>query len=489
MLKTSRQSLNFSLFAKIVLFAALGITYISILFSPGRSDVGIIFTNFVIIFYSSYRIFFNKRYPYSIHQTFYIIALFFLGIAPLIQYKEGIESVPGYFITESTYLIVNILLIVIFILIDLIYFYKQKQQLTSVNKYKQETIERKDTVLLQIMTLIFSSLSLIYILYINQDNLTGFFLRGGEYISRTEIENSSIRILINTIIRPLPIFAFIYYYKIGSNRLCKVLLFFIALTTCFPSSMPRLMVGAYWIPVMITIFKVFNKKNFFSYVFIGGLAVLFPAFEAFRNFDYFFKYNSISSSLSKLILSIYSGMAYDSYQSFAFVFQNKFITYGQQLLGVLAIFIPRTFWAEKPIGTGFTVARQYGLGYENISMHFFGEGYANFGIIGVFVFAAVLAIIMKYCDSKYWDFKNKEKTRLFPVIYLIFMGILAYIMRGDMMGSFTVTAGTAISASIIYTTVILCTKKIKHNTNNKTKKILRLTLWRNYEKPNFSKCR
>ena len=149
------------------------------------------------------------------------------------------------------------------------------------------------------------------------------------------------------------------------------------------------------------------------------------------------------------IINVYTGMTYDSYQSFAFVFQNHFITYGKQLLGVLLLWVPRSFWAAKPIGSGYTMARNYNLGWENIAMNFLGEGYINFGILGVFLFAGTLAILMAAFDKKYWVAYRGNVHTLFAPFFLIMLSNLTFLLRGDLMFGTTVICGTTLSCYIV----------------------------------------
>ena len=141
-------------------------------------------------------------------------------------------------------------------------------------------------------------------------------------------------------------------------------------------------------------------------------------------------------------------MTYDSYQSLAFVVQNNFITYGKQLIGVLLLWVPRSFWFDKPIGSGYTVAMNYNLGWDNISMNFLGEGYVNFGLFGIFLYMAVLAIIMAILDKKYWVSYKGNIYNLFTPFFLVLFSNLTFLLRGDMMFGTTVMVGTLLSCYI-----------------------------------------
>lgn len=453
---------SFSVLFKTVFLAALTTIYLSILFSyPEKSDIGVIMTNFVVVAYSTYRSFFNLRYNYSIYQFFYIFSLFFMGMAPLVQYKQSVETVGGYSISDNTYILTNTILITIFILIDLIYRYRNGRSSSRTQTIKALATAKdcvRDSALLKLVILALSLISLGYAIYINQYDLSGLFYRD-IFIDRVAIEDSTIRILAG-IIRPLSIFTFIFYFQFGKSRAFKMLLLSLAIVTCFPAALPRFLAGACWIPVALTIFHSLSTKRILGYIYAASLLILFPAFEIFRAMSNYTDRESIVNEFFKRVSEAFSSMSYDSFQSFAFVVQNNVVTFGNQLLGVLGLFIPRSIWGNKPIGSGFTISNQFNLGFDNISMNFFGEGYINFGIIGVFLFAVALAATMRYLDCRYWSLKNKASPHLFSVIYMIILGIFAYIMRGDMIGSFTSTIAVIISASIVYC-IIVNTNRIR----------------------------
>lgn len=442
------------MFLKTIFILAIVAIYASILFShPDKTNLGVISTNIVIVMYATYRAFFSLRYNFSIYQFFYIFSLFFMGMAPLVQYKQSVQTVGGYDISDEIYILTNIILIAVFVLIDFIYRYRHKRlpEVTSRQDRPAESLAKKfgikDTMKLRVLLLSLSSLSLLYVLFINQNDLTGLFYRD-IFIDRVEIEDNMTMILAG-ILRPLSIFSFIFYYKIGKSKFFKATLFTVALVTCFPLALTRFLTGAYWIPVAITLFSSLSKKKILGYIYTLGILILFPVFEVFRALSIYLERGTLAGAFFEKVSDAFSSMAYDSYQSLAFVIQNHFVTYGQQLMGVLGLFIPRSIWGDKPIGSGFTVSEHYNLDWDNISMNFFGEGYVNFGFMGIVLFAIVLAIVMRYLDRRYWVRAN-ENGLLYPVVYLIILGIFAYIMRGDMIGSFTSTIAVTISATIVY---------------------------------------
>ncbi len=426
--------------------------YMSILLShSNNNDIVIIVTNLIIVAYSTFRAFFFQKYNYSIYQFFYIFSLLFMGLAPIAQYRQSVETVDGYAIAESTYIAVNMIIIGTFIVIDTLYRYRHKSSVKVVAIKKEPPVSGglRDSALLKSLFLLLSLISLFYALYINNFNLSGLIYRD-IFIDRVEIDDG-FRQILSMIVRPLAIFSFIFYYKVGSSKFFKLLLFGIALLACFPAGLTRFLAGAYWMPVLLLVVKPLNTRKLFGYLYTFALLVLFPAFEIFRAMSLYTTQSMIVDEFFKRVSEAFVSMSYDSYQSLAFVFQNGFTTAGGQLLGVLGLFLPRSIWEAKPIGSGFTVSEQYGLGFDNISMNYFGEGYVNFGLFGILLFAVALGLSIRFLDRKYWSTEGRgERLLLFPVVYTIILGIFAYIMRGDMLGSITSTISVCLSATIVY---------------------------------------
>ena len=84
-------------------------------------------------------------------------------------------------------------------------------------------------------------------------------------------------------------------------------------------------------------------------------------------------------------------MNFDASQEFMIAMKWQTITWGYQLLGALFFFVPRAIWATKPIGSGAMLASHQPRAFTNIAMPYWGEGYMNFGILGVVIFTIILA--------------------------------------------------------------------------------------------------
>lgn len=97
-------------------------------------------------------------------------------------------------------------------------------------------------------------------------------------------------------------------------------------------------------------------------------------------------------------------------------------------------------WPSKPIGSGAFVAEnmlmtRYDFWFTNISMSFPVEGYINFGVIGVILFAFILSLVSKLTD----EFYKYNDLRLILSLYVSFH--MVFMLRGDLMSSFAYLVG------------------------------------------------
>ena len=78
-------------------------------------------------------------------------------------------------------------------------------------------------------------------------------------------------------------------------------------------------------------------------------------------------------------------------------------------------------------------------------MPFWGEGYINFGYFGVAMFTIVLAVFIARTDSKFWNITVKQERNLDTILYYLLLGLLMFVLRGDMMSGTAYTCGIVCS--------------------------------------------
>lgn len=393
-------------------------------------------TFFINMILSVHFIFKDQRQPYSLYKIFYLFVLFFYGVAPFIQYSENVLIWTNEMITPEDYLNTNIFVFVIIILFEFIYnrlivFYKLKSKCFKNNK----SIVKWSYLTIAIMFTL--SISIFFLTYhICGYNLYSLFFRGGELtegrIDLTQTES----LLFDNFIRPMPLIIFMFYYFSKVKiKLVSFLFLMIGVATLAPTSVARLQAAALYIPICLLLFQILSKKNVFVFSFILSLLVLFPSLNQFRNIT------SLSQLEFVFNFDMFKEGHFDAYQNFLIVVKHDIVTYGYQLLGPIFFYLPRTFWPDKPIGSGHFLAKELGFSFSNISMPFPAEGYINFGFVGMLIFILVLAYVVAKLDKQYWIILDKDISPRLKIRYLILLGMLFFILRGDLLSGVAYTVG------------------------------------------------
>jgi hypothetical protein len=415
----------------LILVTSLLCCYVS--FSEAKEIFSnrVFLTSVLIQLISTYYIFSNEDSPYSLNKIFYLFTLFFLGIAPLLQFYNATYFFSIKLLSEVEYFLMNLLILFIILIYQILYswFYKvklTKKAMVYITKFKLN--ENLNALQISILILI-SLFSFFTIFYINNFSIISMLVRGGEI--KEHIESTGLQDLVFTqFIRPLSMVSFLYFcLSKNSNPYVFVLLF---------------NVGALYIPFLIILIPIFRKKHIFSISLIFSLLVLFPFLDKFRNI-------SATSEIDlDLNFKMFTEAHFDSYNNFGLIVTEDIVTYGRQLLGVLLFWLPRVFWQDKPIGSGAFLADKLNFSFSNVSANFFAEGYINFGLIGIILFLIALAFFTARMDKLYWSVLFNQRNNFFKVIYLIILGMLFLVLRGDLMSSFAFTCGFMLAIFVVF---------------------------------------
>lgn len=349
---------------------------------------------------------------------FYIFNLLFFVFIPWIHYSLNVTIWAKIPFFSNDYILLNMLLFFINIWVFLFYyispiFVKIKEKNTNQPNY--------------LKSLFICFMCFIIVFYSVDFNYIKLFLRGLEGDDVEYIEKSPILLILSALARILPAFIFLRFSD-SKNFYKKITIFLFVLLCAFPLSIPRFYVAYIYLPILLSSFSFFRRSIQITFIMILSIFIVFPFLNQFRYF----------SSISNLTIfpekEFFIQGHFDAYQNFLEVIRVDFITYGYQLLGVILFFIPRSIWPEKPVGSGYQMAENYNYNFNNISMPFLAEGYVNFGYIGLLLFSAALAIIMKQLDFKYLLNSGDKMVMSFGVF--ICAGLF-FMFRGDLMSSFS----------------------------------------------------
>lgn len=408
---------------------------------------GFFITNALIILICLVGLFLRPNELFSLRKIVYVFFLIFFGFIPLNDiYHENLYW-GGLSMDNINYFITNI-----FILIGLIFFimgcnfnikenYNFKFNFNSDSIFIGNDLESCYKSLGILLISIFIS-----IIIFNNYNYSYFDLllraKNADLICiqmdcQSQSFNSEI---FDYFIRPIPFLIFLIYWVYRPQLkmrwfstipgLIGGILFFIAIITNAPTALPRFLVATLYIPLLLIFFrKIFFRRYIFTVTLIISLFLIFPFLDNFRY------YYSPNFQLGINFDFLNSGH-FDGYQNFVRAVSISLVTYGYQLLGVILFWFPRSYWPNKPEGSGFLLAHLENLSLDNISFPYIAEGYVNFGILGVSIFCIVLGLVVSRMDYVFWSKNQFYFGRFYFVLYLLSIGLLFMILRGNLLSSF-----------------------------------------------------
>ncbi len=390
-------------------------------------------------------------FPYSLNKMFYLFFLIFMGLAPVVQFESNIVFWGGHRFSAKEYFVGNSILLLVLLVYSVTYYlalYSGRKK----NMFKRSVISASESetahIELNRKSLYLAVIaSTILTLYFHKFNLTNLLIRFlSDKAVGESIHSQPISLIYHNFIRPMAGIALVITKM---SRLGKksdyFLLTVLTLITIFPLGVARYYAAAIYIPIVLVFFEGKFRTNFLflNIIVILALVVVFPFLGSIRNEAFFETWNSFRVSF----LNNLNTADYDSYQMYLKVVTENFIPGPKQLLTVLLFFVPREWFPSKSVGSGHLVAQEFGYSFSNISMNFFGEGFVNFGYLGIFLFAIVIGVINARYDRLYW---TSNLTLWKKTYYNLFIGLEFFILRGDLLSSFAYSMGFLVSTVFLY---------------------------------------
>lgn len=402
----------------------------------------IVYTYFLNITVSSYFIFSDPR-PYSLNKIFWLFNFSFFAFIPVCQYE--LKVIPwGNNINDGTYLTANIIIFLSFIVYKGVnYFFSAKTSgiAAPADSYSQN-YQLKFNNLGRII-FILSCVGMVIILGQN------IWIRGSD-VSSSGDTNSTVALLVEQMLRGCILYYTLVAIILFRRRQLKTFWFAMTMLASFlvnfPLSTARFYIASYYISLWVAYDpRLLRKRHGFSYVFLSLLMLLFP-FIGLARYG-FTKMNYLLEDPLAVFRNSFLAGDFDTYTSFCRTIQyvgDYGTTAGKQLLTVFLFFVPRSVWPGKAVGSGAFIYGQMRYEFTNISCPFIAEGYINFGFAGSMIFIAFLAWLVAVYDNFYW--RAKTIAAILPInynaiYYCVFLGLLFFMLRGDLLFSFSVITG------------------------------------------------
>lgn len=384
---------------------------------------------FIIIAIISMMAIISDKNKYSLNKMHWYFMLIFMVLAPFCQYCTGYYAwnykVSNEYIEKANWVI--LLWIVIYLL------EYNNNNIISIKKKKKREICLCNTE--QNILIIISLIStMIIIALVGFNNL---FLREKSFLS-----GGTFSIMFNYLFRSIPAINAAMFIKARKSGQNVPLYYIIILLLCTfiinsPLALSRYWVGVIYIGLALCIFpeKVFDGKKFDYYVLVG-LLIMFPISYLFKKYTLF---DVLSTGVKLDVIGVFLGVDFDAHSILCRIIQfveKNSLQLGGQIKSVIFFFVPRAILDIKGIPTGQLVATKQGSYYTNVSAPLMGEGYIDFGIIGVILYAAIFAYVLKKIDKAYWDNEKIQKVYYMDIILPFMMGFVLFLMRGALQPAF-----------------------------------------------------
>ena len=171
---------------------------------------------------------------------------------------------------------------------------------------------------------------------------------------------------------------------------------FVLLVVVNPVGSARYAVGTVYLAILaaVGIWGTLRRYRLISLLTMLALFFLFPIASTFRN--------SLSArvSLQNPLDSLLSGDfdSFDQINNTVYFVAARGITWGDQLLGVIFFWVPRSLWPDKAIDTGVLLAQFRGYSFQNLSAPLWAEFFINGGWP-----LLVLGMILVGFVARRWD--------------------------------------------------------------------------------------
>lgn len=352
----------------LILIFSLIIAYVIFSDDGKQYNMYVLLTSYLVAFFCIWNIFLINKFAYTLDHIFYLFVLFFFGIAPALQFKYDITFWGNInSLSWQDYTFFNLLLLLCLVIYNLSYsLFFRKQKIIN----NRDSLHENPVIYKFRKPVIFAIVIISFLLfaYSKNFNLLSIIFRGGFEDIQDPRVSGSLNLIIRIFVRPIPVICLLLfkYFKREKFSLFELFLIISVLISNSPIGMPRFQAAALYIPILFLYSQFLKKPYNFSLLLTSGLLVIFPLLSEFRDAR---SWNIDLSIKSKIFLE----PSFDSYQNTLNVITENFITYGNQLVGVIFFFVPRSFWQDKPIGSGAFFAENNGYFFTNISMSYFGE--------------------------------------------------------------------------------------------------------------------
>lgn len=382
-----------------------------------REQILLLSSFFIVLLLILYGMFLLETKAVTINKIVMMFFFVFFVFAPVVQINQTIAFNGLPFYKNDEILIINTFTI-IFLSIYMV-FYKflfNKDVIYKDKKYINPWIIR-------LLLIISYSLLVYFIREIGFENLlsrkTSYFPNNIQYQ----------QLIIDYSIRLFPvIIAYMALHHLKHRFwLLKIITLLPVLLLFFPlGGMSRFIIGVVYLMLFMPFFSKKQHTHGLIPILLFGLLIVFPSIDFFRS-------NSIENlSNFELSFASFTSMDFDSYfmtvQAYRYILSEG-ITLGNQLIGALFTFVPRSIWETKPVISGMLITNTLGGEFWNVSASIIAESLIDFGIFGIILVPFGLSFLIKGMDV----LVLKTNMLFVQASFYILLGYTFFHMRGSLL--------------------------------------------------------
>ena len=379
---------------------------------------------------------------YSLNLIHWVFILTFLSFVPFMQYISG--KFPLWLSREDGFSIcrANLFILTWTVFYQFGYSIKKFRAGKLFSSFKRFEIGKRGVYI----SIYLSFIILIGFLFIF--GMKNLLIRGAYREVLISIHYNPIMIIIDKFFRVIPLLSLVGLIllkdKWENKRKWWILVIALILINLFvnnPLASERYWAGTVILGFIVMLLRKLDRgKGWVLAILLIGIFFVFPLSNVLR----YKTGDTISLSDFRLseLRTAYASPDFDAYEMGVHVteyVEKEGITWGKQLLGSLLFWIPRSLWRGKPIGSGGMVADYFSYPRVNLSCPLPFEGYINFSVIGLIVFASLIGILFSSLDEYHWRESTTKSYNIISAYYPFLLGFGFFAMRGDLMSSFSYT--------------------------------------------------
>lgn len=216
-------------------------------------------------------------------SVYFIFTLVFFNLLPWLHYSTGHAIWRRYPILDSTYIVVNIIILLANVVVLVTYVLSSKRS----KAVSGGVLAERNKNLTLFLLLFLSGLGFTLLFYMNSFSIQQLLFRGLVDEQRAVvIESSPFALLLGMIARLVPVFCFLFLAtQLRSALIAKWVLFLLMLISVFPTGVARYMVAFAYIPLALLFIPPMRNASVFAATLLFSLIFIFPFLDQFRYFS------------------------------------------------------------------------------------------------------------------------------------------------------------------------------------------------------------